>query len=114
MSCHFITELIISPRPSFTFRSIGGILDVFLFTGRDDLSSRPRSFLPAPFPLFGEPDPLQHVRDTLGHTGAPGTRAEAGAPPNPDRILAQYWRLTLGPRGIQMPAYWALGYHQVQ
>ena len=94
---------------------------MFLFTGRDDLSSLPRSSLPAPLPLAGESDPLQHVRETLAHIGASGSGAGAGdgsgagvgAPQNPDHIVAQYWRLTLGPQGIQMPAYWALGYHQV-
>lgn len=108
-------ELIVSPHPAFTFRSTGGILDVFFFTGLQETSSFMRSIPSPSFPLFREPDPLQSLRDELLQTNTRQHSISSVPPPDswPNHIVQQYWRLTLGPQGIQLPAYWAFGYQQV-
>ena len=68
---YYCVEFIVGPYPSITFRTIGGILDMFFFTGVGD----------------------------RGNTATPA------------QIVAQYWGLVNTESGIQMPPYWALGFH---
>ena len=60
----------VHPAPAITFRSIGGIIDLILFTG-----------------------------DT------------GDAVTYPHRIVQQYLGIAHAGRPIQMPPYWALGFH---
>ena len=63
--------MIVQPHPGLTVRAIGGVLDLFFFTGVGD----------------------------------------GGSAAGPNAIVAQYWQLVHAAAGLQMPPYWALGFH---
>lgn len=71
-----LAEIIVQPHPGLTVRAIGGVLDLFFFTG-------------------------------ISGGGGDGGINVAG----PDAIVAQYWQLVHAAEGLQMPPYWALGFH---